>query len=137
MQIELKRKNDAFHFEAVGTAGVAVQIDSSPDHGGENKGARPMALILMGLAGCSAIDVISILKKQRQKIERFSVTASGERRRESVPAVFTKIHLHFSLSGEVDEIKLRKAIELSMEKYCSVTAMLQNTVDITHTSEVL
>lgn len=130
MKVHLKKVNDAYHFEATGTTNVPVHIDANRNIGGEDAGARPMELILMGLAGCSAIDIINILKKQRQQIDKFDITVDGRRRENEIPAVFEKINLHFSITGNLEASKLQRAIDLSMKKYCSVTAMLSPTVEI-------
>ncbi|RYZ32409.1 MAG: OsmC family peroxiredoxin, partial [Sphingobacteriales bacterium] len=95
-------------------------------------GARPMEMLLMGLAGCSAIDVILILKKQRQVIEDFRITVEGQRPADVTPAPFQSIHLHYILKGDLDEDKARRAIVLSMDKYCSATAQLRPTASITY-----
>ena len=136
MKVELKRVNEAFHFEAVGTAGVPVHIDGSPDIGGENAGARPMEMILMGLGGCSAIDIVLILQKQRQVIEDMSITIDGERVPNETPSVFKNIHVHYNFKGDLNEEKVKRAIELSMDKYCSVTAILNKTAVITHSFSI-
>ena len=137
MNIELKRVNEPYHFEAVGTAGVKVSIDSSPDDGGKNAGARPMELVLMGLASCSGIDVISILRKQRQDVQDFSVDVSAERDKENIPAVFKKIHMTFKIKGDITPEKIERAIDLSINKYCSVSAMLCKTAEITTSFELV
>ncbi|MGV3640854.1 MAG: OsmC family protein [Adhaeribacter sp.] len=132
MKVELRRVNNAFHFEAVGVAGVPVHMDASPDIGGENAGARPMEMILMGLGGCSAIDIVLILQKQRQVIEDMTISIDGERVPNETPSVFSKIHIHYTFKGDLQVEKVARAIELSMEKYCSVTAILNKTAVITH-----
>lgn len=132
MKVELRRVNNAFHFEAVGVAGVPVHMDGSPDIGGENAGARPMEMILMGLGGCSAIDIVLILQKQRQVIQDMAVTIEGERVPNETPSVFKNIHVHYTFTGDLQVEKVARAIELSMEKYCSVTAILNKTAVITH-----
>jgi putative redox protein len=132
MKVELRRVNDAFHFEAVGAAGVAVHIDGSPDIGGVDAGARPMEMILMGLGGCSAIDIVLILQKQRQQIEEMHITIEAERVPNETPSVFKTIHVHYNFKGDLNEEKVKRAIDLSMEKYCSVTAILNKTAEITH-----
>ncbi|MCB0281442.1 MAG: OsmC family protein [Calditrichae bacterium] len=137
MNIELKRVNEPYHFEAAGTAGVKVSIDSSPDDGGQNAGARPMELVLMGLASCSGIDVISILRKQRQDVQDFSVDVSAERDKENIPAVFKKIHMTFKIKGDITPEKIERAIDLSINKYCSVSAMLCKTAEITTSFELV
>jgi putative redox protein len=132
MKVELRRVNNAFHFEAVGAAEVPVHIDGSPDIGGVNAGARPMEMILMGLGGCSAIDIVLILQKQRQVIEDMSISIEAERVPNETPSLFKTIHVHYNFKGDLSIEKVTRAIELSMEKYCSVTAILNKTAIITH-----
>ncbi len=124
LKVELKRVNDAVHFEASAPSStVKVHIDGSPDIGGQALGVRPMELVLMALASCSALDLITILKKQKQELKDFSVSVEGERR-EEIPTIFTKIHLTFFLSGNIEPAKAERAAELSVKKYCSVHDML-------------
>jgi len=132
MKIELERKSSAFHFEAKNETGNSVFLDASPAMGGSGHGVRPMELLLMGLGGCSGIDVISILNKQRQNIGTFKVTIDGERETGNDANVFKKIHIHFEVSGDVESEKLERAIELSLDKYCSVAKTLKETAEITH-----
>ncbi len=138
MRVELNRKNEAFHFEAKGASNISINIDGSPDIGGVNAGARPMELLLMGLGGCTAIDMLLILKKQRQVVEDISIVIDGEREKiegtEMNP--FKIINLHYILKGNLSEEKVIKAINLSMEKYCSATAQFSHTAKITHTFEI-
>lgn len=133
MKVILNRVNDAVHFEASGSASnVKVHIDGSPDIGGVGLGARPMELVLMALASCSSLDLVTILKKQRQVITGFSVEADAQRR-EEVPNIFTKIHLQFNLKGEINLHKAERAVELAVKKYCSVHDMLSaGGVEITY-----
>ena len=137
MKIELNRLNDAVHFEATGSSSkVKVHIDGSPEIGGQGLGVRPMELVLMALGSCSSLDLISILKKQRQEISSFSVDVDAERR-EEVPNIFTKIHILFKLSGNIEQAKAEKAAELAVKKYCSVHDMLAaGGVDITYSLEI-
>jgi putative redox protein len=128
-QIKLVQTGPA-RFEARNAAGATGVIDGPANMGGENAGLRPMETLLSALAGCSSMDVILIMKKQRQELERLEVEAVGERA-DAVPAVFTKIHLRFKGYGAIDLKKFQKAVELSIEKYCSVSKMLQPTVAIT------
>ena len=93
---------------------------------------RPMQLLLAGIGGCSAIDVISILRKQRQPLEDIKVTVNGEREPNQVPSLFTKIHMHYELFGDLDEPKVARAISLSNEQYCSVGKMLEKTAEVTY-----
>ncbi len=130
VEIKLKRVKNC-NFEAMNADGKTAMIDGPPSLGGENKGVRPMEMVLMGLAGCSSMDLLLILQKQRQSPEDIDVTVKGTRV-DAVPAVYSDIHMHFEVSGEVTEKKLQKAADLSVEKYCSVVKMLEPTVKITH-----
>jgi len=100
-------------------------MDSSPETGGQNFGIRPMQMLLMGLGGCSGIDIVSILKKQRQTVEDFSMTIDGEREKGKEPSLWETIHVVIHLKGDIDPDKAKKACELSMDKYCSVAATLR------------
>lgn len=131
MNVRLERRNDKYHFEAVNPTGNTVQIDSSLDDGGEGKGARPMELVLMGLGACASIDVLSILNKGRQSVTSYTVDVDGERARERVPAVFETAHLRFALEGEIEPHKAYRAVQLSVERYCSVAEMIKSTATIT------
>lgn len=137
MKITLQRLGGAVHFEGKNEDGNTVHLDGSPDVGGEGKGVRPMQLLLISLAGCSSIDVVTFLKKMRQPLKDLRVSVDGERTTGEVPAVFKKIHLHFSLVGELDENKVEKAIAMSVEKYCSVAKMLEKTATLEWSYEVL
>ena len=131
MKIILK-KISTIGFEAETESGHTVRMDGSPNDGGENNGIRPMEMVLLGLAGCSGIDVALILKKSRQEVTDCEIAVNANRA-DSIPAVFTDIHLQYKLSGaQLDPKKVERAIKLSMEKYCSVTRMLEPTVKITH-----
>lgn len=137
MKIEIKRLDDAYHLEASNDTGNTVRTDGSPSIGGSNKGMRPMQLLLSAMGTCSAIDVISILKKQRQPLENIEVSVEGQRAEGQVPAVFTDIHVHYRLFGQINEEKARHAVELSVEKYCSVSKMLEKTANITWDVEII
>lgn len=116
--------NDAVHFEASASSSkVKVHIDGSPEIGGLGLGVRPMEMVLMALASCSSLDLVSILKKQKQDLKDFSVSVEAERR-EQIPTVFTKIHMTFTLKGDIDPAKAERAAELAVKKYCSVHDML-------------
>lgn len=125
-------------FEAKSESGHSVMMDGSPAYGGENRGARPMELILMGLGGCASFDLVTILKKARQDVTDVQCQLQAERA-DAVPAVFTKIHLHFVVTGKgVKEKQVEKAIELSADKYCSASKMLsEGGVEITHDFEII
>jgi putative redox protein len=132
LKVELKRINEPYHFEATNQTGNSIHIDASPQIGGTDKGVRPMELLLMGLAGCASIDVISILRKQRFTIEDFKVTVDGERETEKDANLFTDIVVNFFVKGDVEEEKLIRAIELSLGKYCSVSKTLEKTAKINY-----
>jgi len=124
-------------FEGRSESGHTVVIDGSPDIGGENRGPRPMELLLLGLGGCSSIDVMLILGKGRQDVTDCVVHIEAERA-PSEPKVFTKIHMHFVVSGrQVDPKRVEKAIHLSAEKYCSASIMFGKTAQMTHDFEIV
>jgi|TARA_B110000977_G_scaffold199461_1_gene286931 putative redox protein len=125
-------------FTAESGSGHKVTVDGPPNLGGENLGARPMELILMGLGGCAAFDVMTILKKTRQDVTDCVAQLTAERA-DAVPAVFTKIHLHFVVTGRHLKAKhVARAIKLSAEEYCSASIMLeQGGVEISHDYEVI
>ncbi|GMR21301.1 MAG: OsmC family protein [Gammaproteobacteria bacterium] len=124
-------------FKAVADSGHAIQMDGPPDHGGRNQGARPMELVLMGMGGCASFDVVHILRKSRQDVTGCRAEIEAERA-QTEPRVFTRIHLHFILSGnKLDPAKVERAVVLSAEKYCSASIMLGKTANITHDFEML
>lgn len=119
-------------------SGHSIPMDGPEDHGGKNAGARPMETLLVGLGGCASFDVVHILRKSRQMVSDCVAEIEAERV-DAVPAVFKKIHLHFIVSGEnLKEAQVKRAVELSAEKYCSASIMLTKAgVDITHSYEVI
>ncbi|MFV5691148.1 OsmC family protein [Flavobacterium sp. LT1R49] len=130
MKITLDRVNDNFHFELKNERGHIVNVDSRPEFGGDNMGASPMELVLMGVAGCSAIDMISILKKQRQEITSFKAEVEGERIQVGEAKPFKEIDVVFFLEGTINEEKAARAAQLSFEKYCSVAKTVEPTATI-------
>lgn len=136
MKINLKRLNDAVHFEGINAHGNTIHMDGSEAIGGEGKGVRPMELLLFGIASCSGIDIVSLLKKMRQNLEDIQVEVTGEREEGAVPAVFTDIHVHYKIFGDVKEDKAQKAVKMSMEQYCSVSKMIEKAAKITYSVEV-
>ena len=127
------------HMTFVGESGSghAIVMDAAPEHGGRNLGIRPMEMLLLGLAGCTAFDVAMILNKSRQDIVDCEVLIDSDRADE-VPKVFTRIHIHFVVSGnDLDAAKVEKAVNLSAEKYCSASKMLSATAEITHDFEIV
>jgi putative redox protein len=137
IKIELNRLNDAFHFVAANENGNTVHIDASPDIGGTNQGMRPMQMLLASLGGCSAIDIVNILKKQKQELRDIKVTVTGEREQGAVPSLFTQVHAHYKLFGNLDHDKAGKAVTLSVEKYCSVAKTIEKTAQVTYSFEIV
>ena len=125
VRIELSRVEGEYGFEARDAYGHTARMDTSTETGGEDFGIRPMQMLLMGLGGCSGIDIVSILKKQRQTVEGFRMTIDGDREQGKDVTLWEKVHLVFELKGQIDPDKAKKACELSMDKYCSVAATLR------------
>jgi putative redox protein len=118
-------------------SGHSVVMDSGPDSGGRDLGVRPMEMLLLGLGGCTSIDVVSILHKSRQQISDCEVRIEAERAAE-VPRVFTSIHVPFIVSGRgLDPVKVARAVELTSTKYCSASLMLEQAAEITHDFEIV
>ena len=124
-------------FEAIADSGHKVMMDASPAVGGDNRGSRPMELLLMGLGGCSSIDVTMMLEKSRQNVIDCKAVIEAERA-DAVPAVFTSIHVHFIVTGKgLSDKHVERAVKLSAEKYCSASIMLAKAVEITHDFEII
>ena len=136
MQVTMRRANDRVLMCAENDAGNTIFIDGSEDAGGVNGGFRPMQLLLAGIGGCSVIDVIMILEKQHQRIDDLEIVIDGTRVKGAVPSTFEKIHLHYILTGALDASKVERALELGVEKYCSVGAMLGKSATITYDYEI-
>ena len=135
MKASVKWLEDAT-FIAESGSGHTVVIDGPESEGGRNIGIRPMEMVLMGLGGCTAFDVMMILKKARQPVVD-CVARIEAKRADGIPAVFTDIHIHFVVTGDVKESQVKRAIELSAEKYCSASIMLERGgVNITHDYEI-
>ena len=118
-------------------SGHSITMDGPPEIGGENLGVRPMEMLLLGVAGCTMIDVVTTLKKMRQDLTNCETKLSAERADEH-PKVFTDIHIQFIVKGvDLDPTKVEKAITLSAEKYCSASIMLGKTASITHDFEIV
>jgi len=136
MRATVKWKGEAT-FEATAGSGHTVILDGPPDAGGRNLGPRPMEMLLLGLGGCTAFDVVYILKKGRHPVSHCEVEIEAERA-ETPPKVFTKIHLHYKVSGQgLQEAAVKRAIELSATKYCSASIMLGKSADLTHDFELI
>ena len=123
----------AASFAATSGSGHEVQMDGPPDHGGENRGPRPMEMLLMGMGGCASFDVMSMLSKGRQDVVACRAELVAERA-DAVPAVFTQIHMRFVVSGNnLKDTHVRRAIKLSVEKYCSASILMEQAgVEVTH-----
>ena len=135
MKVTLQRLDDAFHLEAANEEGLTVHTDASPAIGGHNLAMRPMQLVLAALGSCSSIDIIHLLNKQRQPLRDFKIEIDSQRA-DAIPAVFTDIQIHYILFGDLDDKKVERACRLSMEKLCSVSMMLEKSVNITWTYEI-
>lgn len=129
---------DHMSFVGESESGHSVVMDGPPDSGGRNLGVRPMEMVLLGMGGCTAFDVVHILKRARQPVTDCVVELEAERA-ESVPKVFTRIHAHYIVKGpaELSEKHVERAVRLSAEKYCSVSMMLGKTVEISHDFEIV
>lgn len=125
MKVALHRIDDDFLFETVNEDGLTVRTDGSPDIGGHNRAVRPMQMVLAALASCSGIDVVLLLRKQRQDLQDIKISVEAKRV-DTEPRIFTDIHVHYRLFGALDEKKAERACRLSMEKLCSVSMMLKN-----------
>lgn len=132
MHGHLQQINDQIQFAAQNESGYEFTVASTDDQ----EGVSPMEMVALSLGGCSSIDILSILEKQRQSVDAFEVDVDAERATDEVPAVFTDLHVHYQVDGEVDPDKVRRAIDLSLEKYCSVSHMLEETADISYSFSV-
>lgn len=136
MKANIKWMGDV-SFSGASDSGHAVTMDGAPEAGGQNKGARPMELVLIGTGGCTAFDVMHILRKSRQEVTG-CVAELEAKRADTDPKVFTNIHIHFVITGKnLDAKKVQHAIELSATKYCSASIMLGKTAKITHDFELV
>jgi putative redox protein len=125
IEINVNKKEGDFGFEARDVNGHTIRMDTSPESGGNNFGIRPMQVLLMGMGGCSAIDIVMILKKQRQTIDDFSMKIEGEREDTKDPSLWKNVNIVFELKGDIDVDKAERACELSINKYCSVAETLR------------
>ncbi|CAN1493697.1 COG1765 Predicted redox protein, regulator of disulfide bond formation [Methylophilaceae bacterium] len=127
---------DGVSFVGESESGHAIVMDGAPENGGRNIGMRPMEMLLVGMGGCTSFDVVAILKKARQPITA-CVAEIDATRADEIPKVFTKIHVHFVVTGDnLNEAQVERAVKLSAEKYCSASIMLSKSVEITHDFEV-
>jgi putative redox protein len=132
MKINIKRINDEYGMEAINEEGNRLLLDNASNNGEPKTGMSPMQLILTAVGGCSAIDVLLILKKQKQVIESFEVEIDGNKEKIEDYSLFKDICLHFKMSGSIDADKAERAVKLSLEKYCSVSKILEPTANISY-----
>jgi putative redox protein len=137
IKIELSRLDNDLNMEAVNEMGNKVQMDGSPADGGHDKAFRPMQMLLAAMGGCSTVDVVTILRKQRVELKDIKITVTAEREKNVTPSLYTEVHAHFKLYGDIDEDKAQKAVALSVGKYCSVAKTLEKTAKVTFSVEVI
>lgn len=130
MEINLVRKNDKFNFEAVNAGGQTVELDANPAIGGEGKGFRPMEMLLIGLGGCSGIDMVNVLTKQKEIIKDLKIKITATRKEDEMPSIFDVINIHFDLTGDLSVQKVERALALTFDKYCSVSNILSRSAEI-------
>lgn len=135
MKITIDHLED-MHMEAANEEDGLIRMDGSTEIGGLEGGFSPMQLLLAGAGGCSAIDIIGILKKQKQDLQGLKVVVEGDRQEKDNYSEFTTINLHFIFTGDLDERKVERAINLSLDKYCSVSKTLEQASEITHSYEI-
>lgn len=137
MKITLKRINEDVHLKAKNEKGNEVLIDGSPDVGGKDLGVRPMELLLVAIGSCASMDLLHILKKQKQIVEDYDVIVNGEREKQGDVSLFKNIHMEFILKGKLDEEKVKHALLLAVEKYCSVSKTLEHTAKISYSYKII
>ncbi len=135
--VKLERVSNTYHFKTKNESGLLVETDASETIGGTNLGMRPMEMLLASLVSCSTIDVVMILEKQRQELVDIKVDVRGTRVKKETYSEYSDIHMHFYLTGNIKEKKAQQAVELSIEKYCSVAMMLKKTAEITASFEII
>ncbi|MNR05239.1 hypothetical protein D3C85_1212540 [compost metagenome] len=130
MEINLIRKSGKFNFEAENSGGHTVELDAKPEIGGEGKGFRPMEMLLIGLGGCSGIDMVNVLNKQKEPLNDVKIKIKASRKTEEMPPIFEVIDIHFELYGALNVQKVERALALTFEKYCSVSNILGRSATI-------
>ncbi len=133
MEINLIRKSGKFNFEAENDHGFTVELDAKPAIGGEGKGFRPMEMLLVGLGGCSGIDVVNVLTKQKEPLNDIKISIRASRKTEEMPPIFDVIDIHFNLFGALSEQKVERALQMTFDKYCSVSNILGRSATINFT----
>lgn len=133
MEINLIRKSGKFNFEAENDNGFTVELDAKPAIGGEGKGFRPMEMLLVGLGGCSGIDVVNVLTKQKEPLNDIKINIKATRKDEEMPPIFDVIDIHFNLFGDLSIQKVERALQMTFDKYCSVSNILGRSATINFT----
>lgn len=133
MEINLVRKSGKFNFEAENATGFKVELDAKAEIGGEGKGFRPMEMLLIGLGGCSGIDMVNVLTKQKEPLEDVKISIKATRKDQEMPPIFDVIDIHFDLYGDLSIPKVERALELTFDKYCSVSNILGRSATINFT----
>ena len=137
VNIELRRLDGEYLMEASNDSGQSIKMDGTRELGGQEAAMRPMQVLLASMGGCSAIDVISILRKKRQPLDDIRISIHGEREAGKEPSLYRDIRIHFRLFGNIDEAAAVQAVSLSMDKYCSVAKTLEHTAVIRHSFEII
>ena len=132
MEVSLERINEDYLFEVTNSKGMSIHLDNNSKQNGEIKGLSPMELLLMGLAGCSSIDIIAILNKQKINPKVLKMEIKGHRFEDQIPALFYQIDIKIFLEGDFSSVKAKRAAKLSFDKYCSVSKTLEPTSKIFH-----
>jgi putative redox protein len=132
MKVYITRTNDSFAMEAKNESGNIIKMDGAEEIGGHNSGFRPMQLLLAAVGGCSTIDILLILKKQKQEVSSIEIEVEGDKQTVEHYSLFREIVMHFKIRGKVDYEKAERAIKLSLEKYCSVSKTLEPTARISY-----
>ena len=136
MEINLIRKNDKFNFEAENAMGQTVELDAKPEIGGTGKGFRPVEMLLVGLGGCSGIDMVNVLTKQKEPLDDIRISIRASRKDEEMPPIFDVINIHFILTGDLNPQKVERALALTFDKYCSVSNILGRSAEIKFSYEI-
>ncbi|MCB0667131.1 MAG: OsmC family protein [Saprospiraceae bacterium] len=136
VKLSLTRKSGKFHLESTNEDGSSVDTDGSPDIGGQGNGLRPMELLLAGLASCSAIDIVLIMEKQRQQLEDIRIDVNANRVKVGNHSEYSTIHMSFHFYGSIKDEKAQRAIDLSLDEYCSVAQILKKTAKITYDFDI-
>lgn len=133
MNINLVRKSGKFNFEAENENGFTVELDAKAAIGGEGKGFRPMEMLLIGLGGCSGIDMVNVLTKQKEPLNDIKIAINATRKEEAMPPIFDVIDIHFDLFGDLSSQKVERALTMTFDKYCSVSNILGRSATINFT----